>query len=399
MIHMHINSNIKYLVGKEEVINGMSECKPLPIFSELAVKGLSILSKILLSKEESRRYPDVMTLAFWCRKASLSEQKREYELDRFRIGYGMVFHIAPSNVPLNFAYSFAAALLAGNASVVRLPSKDFRQTEIVCEAMQSVLEMVPDLRPYVAFVKYGHEQEINDWLSAKCDVRVIWGGDRTIGMLRRSQLPARATEITLADRYSVAVIHADRYLESEEKLNIARGFYNDTYYTDQNACTSPCVVIWLGEATDQAQEVFWKYLHDIARKEYDLQPVQAVDKLVQSCLLASHVEVKMVKASDNILNRILLKKLDGDVAKFKGHSGFFMEYRADSLDEMLPICKERCQTVSYFGIGKNEWQEFLSRNTFKGVDRIVPIGSTLDFRLRWDGMDFIRRMSREVDIR
>ena len=79
MILMQINSNIKYLVGTEEIISAMPKCEPLPIFSELAVKGLSALSKILLGKAEARRYPDVMTFAFWCRKASLSEQKRAYE--------------------------------------------------------------------------------------------------------------------------------------------------------------------------------------------------------------------------------------------------------------------------------------------------------------------------------
>lgn len=399
MIRMQINSNIKYLVGSEDVVRAMPDCRPLPIFSELAMNGLSVLSKILLKKAETRKYPDVMTFAFWCRKASISEQKRDYEDGRFRIGRGMAFHIAPSNVPLNFAYSFVAALLAGNASVVRLPSRDFRQTDIVCEAIQSMLEMVPELRPYIAFVRYGHEKEINDYFSAACDVRIIWGGDKTISLLRQSPLSPRGTEITLADRYSIAVIEAESYLEAEDKDKIARGFYNDTYYTDQNACTSPCMVIWLRNKTDRAREVFWKHLHDIAVNEYALQPVQAVDKLLQSCLLASDREAKIAKAEDNIVTRVLLSELDGGLAKFKCNSGFFMEYMADSLDEIVPICKERCQTVSYYGIPKEDWNNFLAKNAPRGVDRVVPIGSTLDFRLVWDGIDFVRRMSREIDIR
>ncbi|WP_074572287.1 acyl-CoA reductase [Selenomonas ruminantium] len=396
---MQINSNIKYMVGSEDVVRAMPDCRPLPIFSELAMNGLSVLSKILLKKAETRKYPDVMTFAFWCRKASISEQKRDYEDGRFRIGRGMAFHIAPSNVPLNFAYSFVAALLAGNASVVRLPSRDFRQTDIVCEAIQSMLELVPELRPYIAFVRYGHEKDINDFFSAACDIRVIWGGDKTISLLRQSPLPPRGTEITLADRYSIAVIEAEAYLEAEDKDRIARGFYNDTYHTDQNACTSPCIVIWLGNNRDRAREVFWKYVHDIAVNEYALQPVQAVDKLLKSCLLASNREVKIAKAEDNIVTRALLSELDGDLANFKGNSGFFMEYMANSLDDIAPICKERCQTVSYYGIPKEDWGSFLAKNAPRGVDRVVPIGSTLDFRLVWDGIDFIRRMSREIDIR
>ena len=31
-----------------------------------------------------------------------------------------------------------------------------------------------------------------------------------------------------------------------------------------------------------------------------------------------------------------------------------------------------------------------------GVDRIVPIGRTMDFALVWDGVDLIRTMSRAI---
>ena len=51
-------------------------------------------------------------------------------------------------------------------------------------------------------------KDINDYLSSMCDLRVIWGGDETIRNLRMSPLPARATEIVFADRYSLAVIDA-----------------------------------------------------------------------------------------------------------------------------------------------------------------------------------------------
>lgn len=40
-------------------------------------------------------------------------------------GRGVAFHIAPSNVAVNFAFSLAAGLLTGNANIVRLSSKPF----------------------------------------------------------------------------------------------------------------------------------------------------------------------------------------------------------------------------------------------------------------------------------
>ena len=40
-----------------------------------------------------------------------------------RMGRGVVFHIAPSNVAVNYAYSFAVGFVLGNANLVRLPSR------------------------------------------------------------------------------------------------------------------------------------------------------------------------------------------------------------------------------------------------------------------------------------
>jgi hypothetical protein len=35
----------------------------------------------------------------------------------------------------------------------------------------------------------------------------------------------------------------------------------------------------------------------------------------------------------------------------------------------------------------------------KGVDRIVPIGKTMDFDLIWDGYDLIERFTRTIDLK
>ncbi len=50
----------------------------------------------------------------------------------------MALHIAPSNVPVNFAVSFTSALLAGNASVVRVSNKEFVQVDIIADALNAL---------------------------------------------------------------------------------------------------------------------------------------------------------------------------------------------------------------------------------------------------------------------
>jgi hypothetical protein len=79
-------------------------------------------------------------------------------------------------------------------------------------AINKALENHENIKPYIALIKYGHSAETNRYLSSIADVRVIWGGDETIREIREFSLKPRATEITFADRYSLAVIDSDTYM-------------------------------------------------------------------------------------------------------------------------------------------------------------------------------------------
>ena len=87
--------------------------------------------------------------------------------DGIRIGKGLVFHIAPSNVPVNFAYSLALGLLSGNANIVRVSSKPFSQVDIICEALAALFagEEYAAIRACTSVVSYGHDKEITDYYS------------------------------------------------------------------------------------------------------------------------------------------------------------------------------------------------------------------------------------------
>ena len=390
---MQPNIDVAYEIGDAQLLAELPNLGALPVCVEEAVALLAETARILLKDTEVRRYPDVVTWAFWCREASVRSRMSVYLGERRR-GRGMVFHIAPSNVAVNFAYSFVAGLLAGNANVVRLPSRDFRQTALICNALRMALERVPTLRPYVIFVRYGHERAVNDVLSALCTTRVIWGGDAAIRELRHSELPPRANEITFADRYSVAVFDADAYLAAEDKERLAKAFFNDTYLTDQNACSAPCLVVWRGARVEEAREVFWQELHREVQQHYELQPVQAVDKLTQLALLADAYEVRLRAMPDMLITRAELGGLDAGVPAYRMHSGFFMEYCVQDLSEIVPICGSRCQTVVYYGIDPEEIRALVDQYHMAGVDRIVPVGESMAFSLVWDGIDLIRTMSR-----
>ena len=398
-MQQHFDSVI-YALGSAEVEAEMKNAPPLPIFSEEAHAFLSALSARILADAEAKAYPDIVTLGFWCRPAALRQMQRTYEADVNRLGRGIVFHIAPSNVAVNFAYSCLAAFLAGDASVVRLPSKAFPQVDVLCRIFAQTLVDFPALLPYFLFVRYGHVLEVNEYYSRMCQTRVVWGGDATIGEIRRAPLAPRANEITFADRHSLAVIDAPAYLAAEDKERIAQDFYNDTYLSDQNACTAPHFVVWLGaaEKITAAQEVFWRTLHALVQERYTLQGVQAVDKLTQLYRLGASFEARQIEMPDNLITRVHVAQLTEELAAYRAGSGFFIEYDAKELSEIRPLCGISCQTLSYYGVQRDALlQEILSMRP-AGVDRIVPMGRTMDFALIWDGVDLIRTMSRAVQV-
>ena len=302
-------------------------------------------------------------------------------------------------MPVNFAFSFAAGLLAGNANIVRIPAKNFEQVNIICNAINKLLaDKHTGMKPYICMVKYPPVTAVSDIFSKICDSRVVWGGDNTIKELRQSPLKSRANEINFADRHSIAVINADEYLNATNKDAITQNFYNDTYFSDQNACTAPRVVIWLGKDKDRAKRIFWEKIHCKAKSEYKLAPVQSVGKLSAFCRVASQKDVKLVKSEDEFVTRITLNSLDDDIMDFKYNSGFFFEYDADDLKDILPIATERCQTLTYFGLTNEELRSFMTTFAPHGIDRAVPMGKSMDFTLVWDGYDLIRSLSRKITV-
>jgi hypothetical protein len=195
------------------------------------------------------------------------------------------------------------------------------------------------------------------------------------------------------------MIDADKYLEAEDHPAIARGFYNDTYLYDQNACTSPRFVIWTGRSILDAKNKFWNQLLKLVLSNYENYPVRAVEKYKNASLIASSFDSSKIITMTNWLYRVEVQLLTSDLIQHIGNSGFFIEYTLQSsLIELLPIMTDKFQTLSYFGLEAHENKKELSLLKPNGVDRIVPLGRTMEFDLYWDGYDLVRELSREITI-
>lgn len=405
-MHMQPSSHsLNVIIPADSDVHSIQAARPYEPFADQILAFLDELSKRLLAEPSSRAYPDVVTFAFWIRKARMREYKKEYlakHQGERRLGRGVVFHIAPSNVPINFAYSLVAGMLAGNTNIVKVPSKDFPQATLMCSMIDTMLQepLWEEIGQSLLLVKYDRSQnEWTDYFSSFCDVRVIWGGDQTIEDVRRSAIPARSFDVCFADRYSLCVINADELVKEQDLASVARGFYNDTYLFDQNACTAPHLVVWLGsdQNKERAKDLFWDAVQEITGIEYDLPAVMAVDKLMAFCREAIGIgQVKRESMQDNTVVRMGLGLLPDDVVGLQSVGGYFNEYDAHSLTEIVPLVTRKFQTLAYYGIEKAELQDFIIEHRLVGIDRCVPIGKTLDFDLVWDGWDLIGTLSRVV---
>lgn len=388
-------NGIEYVIGSADIIN-----RPMRVYDDISCSFVADLSAEILKSPAGRKFPDLTALAFWGRKANLQKLKSDFGTTEGRIGRGLCFHIAPSNIPVNFAFTWLFGVLAGNANIVRLPSKFFSQIDTLCSLIKKVLARYPEIEMRTAFVRYPRNNEITEAFCKIADARMIWGGDQTIENIKSLSTSPRCVDIAFADRYSLAIIDGKAVLDADEEQirRLAEGFYNDTWLMDQNACSSPQIILWQNDS-NQARQKFWNEAFSVAKERYTLQDAVAVDKYTLFCAEAIiNDNAKGFSHSGNLLYREEVKALTPDIINHRGKGGYFFEYTLTNLRELCAVITEKFQTITYFGIDAPKLCEELIAENVRGIDRIVPIGKAMDIDVVWDGHDLIRELSRVVKV-
>lgn len=395
-------NSIQFLQGDVSVLEQLTDQKAYPPFSEKTIDFLDALFQALRKENRSIQAADLAAFSFWCRKGNLSHIREQYARQwkgKNVIGRGVAFHIVPSNIPVLFAFSMAASLLAGDLVVLRLPQNETVQEQMILSALRQVMETQPEWKKRIVILRYGHRKEVTDALSRLCQVRVIWGGDHSIQEIQKSVLEPGKTELAFADRRSAAVLRAEEIIQKEDLTDIVRGFYNDTYLNDQNACSSPSLLYWLGspQQVASAHEKFWKAAAPYIQNRYELGEYLAVQKWEQAMYVAATKEAVKIQKLGNEVVLIKLPELSSEVWEMTVPGGFFLECSGETLEGLYPALTRKCQTLTCINEAEGrETAEMLIDAGVFGVDRIVQIGHALDFSLIWDGMDLITQMSREI---
>lgn len=362
------------------------------------------LSERLLRHADARRYPELTVLGFFMRRARLLELQDRYSMlrarDTVRSPRGVVFQVPPSNVSSLLVYSWVMAALPGNVNVIRLPSTLSPELLTILQLWNELLETHSAMRENTLLIHYDHDDEVTAALSLLADVRVIWGGDATVEKLRRFALQPAARELTFPDKHSLAIMNTSQYLHATppERDRLTAKFYNDAYWFDQMACSSPRVIVWVGDeyaSREASSDFFDRLSHRIAERGRNASLSAALSKKAFACGAVIDQGVTGCRESGNELTVLDVERLDAITRQHCGNGLFFQAF-VTGWERICHFVCRRDQTIGYYGFETAELEELAMRVNGRGVDRIVPIGRALDFSHLWDGYDLLQEFSRVV---
>jgi len=391
----NIKNNITLLLNSKKFVSRNFET-----FNELSIEFLNDVSREIFRDKNLAKYPDIISFAFWSRKKAIENEKKKSNLQN-SFGRGLTFHITPSNVALNFLYSFSFSLLAGNSNIVRLPSKKFKEIDIIIKIFKKLKnQKYKSIFESNIFVRYEPNDLINSYFSSICDTRVIWGGDNTIDKFKKYKTSPFCLDLMFPNRYSLSIINAQflKKIDAIDYNNLIKNFFNDTYLYDQNACSSPHLIIWQN-ADELEIKNFWLKIYEYIDKKYTLDYFMAVSKLTE--LQNEKIKNKEISKIENFSNKLIvinLKSLKKDYIHKKGRYGCFYQIKNLTLKSFFEKSNKKIQTITYFGLDKTKIKKLIQNYAPIGIDRVVPVGQSSNISFIWDGFNMIDSLSRKIEI-
>lgn len=164
---------------------------------------------------------------------------------------GVLFHIAPGNMPGLPVYTALEGLLTGNINLIKLPHGD---KGLSLAALRLLTEQEPRLAPYLyAFDLPSGQREDMEALAALADGLVVWGGDGAVKAARTLAGPG-CKLIEWGHRLSFAYVSG--YEDKEAELSALASHIVET---GQRLCSS-CQVVFLDSEDREEGAAFCRAL-------------------------------------------------------------------------------------------------------------------------------------------
>jgi hypothetical protein len=375
------------------------------IGASFAPERLALVARVseqILKGGVRNRVPGVVHFAYWTRHAALKRLAADH-VSRMPPGCiarprGLVFHLPPQNVETVFLYSWVISYLSGNANLTRLPSDLSDDMAELLDQFQLALAEAGDGSQL--FVRYPIADAINAALSARCDARIVWGGDVKVRSFAPLPLRNGGKAIWFGDRRSLSMVKsaAIGQLNAASRRELAERLHNDIFVFNQMACSSPQWLVVIGsEAKDDgASQLLLGDLSDIALERGSAPPTShVIQKMVTSMARAGQGHAQNVIRYSNALTTITTERAT-DAPAIGG--GFLTIVFAETFEAVYPVMGENIQTITQFGFEPGELRAFSLGLPLLSATRVVPIGQALDFDAIWDGYDLFGELTRLLKI-
>jgi hypothetical protein len=365
---------------------------------------LDLLSQRVLADSELRRDPASVALAFWLRRGNMVKMREQF-LSRLAtaagtvpVPAGKVFHIAPANVDTLFVYSWALSFFCGNRNVVRLSTRTGPVVQALLRCIAAVMENAPLLRNENLFVQYERSDEVNARFSAWCSHRIVWGGNETVNALRRVPLNPHASERAFASKYSWSVLRAAAW-PAADQAKLADSFYNDVFWFDQMACSSPHVLFWIGapEETEAAAGQFDAALTDVISRRQHTDELSTAVRRRNHAFSQATDEGVIFDPAQSAFTSVRVQDWRR-ISRETCGGGYLTHTCAATLEEIADFVTDEDQTVTHFGFETADLEAFARLAGARGLDRIVPVGQALSFSPDWDGYSLLQDFVRLVTV-
>jgi len=392
-------TNAVLLLDRVERMAGMAK-EP---FSPALIELVAEMSKAILADPETKVVPQYVALAYWMRSAAVRSLAKDFvdsiPADEILAPRGLALHLPPTNVDTIFVYSWALSALAGNANLVRLPATLSPQAQALVRVVSdSLAEAGQAERTLLCTYEYGGEAERE--ICRNVDLRIIWGGDAKVEKV--SQIPIRPDGLTIGfpDRQSLTVIAADAYRSADEgaRDDLATRLFNDAYWFDQMGCSSPRLLVWLGDNRECRDDLYARLAKAIQQKNYMADPAVGMAKFgLANDFLAEGVAASAQRYS----NELQVAEVDQPQVALQRTTGggFFGDAQIGSLDEVRNFVSRKVQTITHFGFARDDLVGLARSISGAGGYRIVPVGEALQFETTWDGVPLLSHMTRRIVVR
>lgn len=410
-------NSVQYILGVANaaaplaaVLSALRSTPAWQPFDGRAVGFVKRFSQKLLTEPGIRAHPELAALGHWFRGANLQQLAQKYPTeapDMLMLGRGLAFHLAPSNVDSVFMYSWLLSLLAGNVNIVRVSQKaSAAQIFLVSVLAQTLEEDVGvSIKERIVLLTYAYDDDITRAISGACMLRVVWGGDATVLKLRSIPLRPTATEICFPDRFSACAIDSEALLELGEQAlaQLVARFYNDAFWFDQQACSSPRLLAWIGtpERIHAARARFWPALEqELTRRQPENTEAMSMARVAASFEYAG---AALARPTSDIgltpgypLKLELEQPLHEAVRAIHCGNGLFLETYLPQLVDLAAQLSDKEQTLVVHGFTRTQLRDFALMLPARAIDRIARIGDALAFAPVWDGQDLISVFSRKL---